>query len=702
VDQFGSPRFDAAWTVDNTSLGTIATNSAAKTGSFATLTALAAGTVTLTATVQGLSAHMPVTISSAASFPPGTILWSAPSVPGFSPQQIVQAVPTDLGPDVYAVQKSSDGTQSLVQALTADGQQMFQLTAPPLAPGGMSDALGNFVGIGTCDTVNPLSIITVSVFGGEGPRPFPSLAGGACPAGVPKLAARQDGAVVVTGPLQLSPALMILDQNTGNQFPAPLIPPSTFTGKVFGQDPQAVSCDCFTRVGQPMVDSDGSAYVEYNVREVTSNVTTSAVLSLLKIAPDGTAASVTQLTSSSSGNDGEIWPGVIIPDGQGGVLATWIVGPSSFSGVQGPNPYQAAHVTPDGGLTPYVLPMAPTQVLNNNAIPIDLSLVLGENGIAFVSYPTGTNVVSFNLNSGAIIWNSQAPSQSALSMIASTAGNGLVAKTSAQGIDTVTRLDSTGALTQDAWSGSSVGFLLGDMWLGSTSPNGPISAIFAASFDWAFSVWPQSTSNGTNQAKKKIKVLVSTVAGAGVSTQYIQDKVNTGINAWQTKAGILFDWDQTVQQPLLLGCDPNNPPPGNTCVSGGSFDITNDTLLSQMNEVLRRLWPPPSRVVKLLFVNQLGPNNENVGYTPPEYKNAEGITNLSLFQNNSSNSVMVAHELGHVLGLTHVNNPINLMCGSTGNPWKDAVTYCWSTITKLLSDDQINQARKSAALLVEP
>jgi hypothetical protein len=186
-------------------------------------------------------------------------------------------------------------------------------------------------------------------------------------------------------------------------------------------------------------DSDGSTYVEYNVRQATDNITTSAVLSLLKIAPDGTASSVTQLTSSSSGNDGEIWPGTIIPDGQGGVLATWIVGPSSGSGVQGPNPYRAAHLTPgstgffDGGtIAPYILPMAPTTVLTNNAIPIDLSLVLGENGVAFVTYPNGANVVSFNLNSGAVNWNYQ-PTNSA-SIVRATAGGGLVINDSVQGI----------------------------------------------------------------------------------------------------------------------------------------------------------------------------------------------------------------------------------------------------------------------------
>jgi hypothetical protein len=320
-------------------------------------------------------------------------------------------------------------------------------------------------------------------------RPDASLTGGGCPAGAPKLAARQDGALVVTGPLQVSPALMIVDQNTGNQFPAPAIPPSTFTNS-FGQ---STSCDCFTRVGQPMVDSDGSTYVEYNARQGVSNVTTSAILALMKIAPDGTT-SATQLTSSSSGNDGEMWPGVIIPDGQGGVLATWIVGPSSGSNVQGPNPYRAAHVTPgstgffDGGnIATYVLPMAPTTVLTNNAIPIDLSLVLGENGVAFVTYPNGTNVASFNLNTGAVNWNYQ--NTQGIRSVSYTNGGGL---TVIDGQSNQIAVDSTGnagasvalsslSIIQSTWTGA---------WQAAIpASNSGLAGIAASAMDWGHSFW---------------------------------------------------------------------------------------------------------------------------------------------------------------------------------------------------------------------
>jgi hypothetical protein len=123
--------------------------------------------------------------------------------------------------------------------------------------------------------------------------------------------------------------------------------------------------------------------------------------------------------------------------------------------------------------------------------------------------------------------------------------------------------------------------------------------------------------------------------------------------------------------------------------------------LTQLNEVMRRLGPPPPTGVKLLFVNQLGPGNAVDGYSPPEFTSANGVKHLSLFMNNSSVSPVVAHELGHILGLWHVNNPINLMCGNTGDPWLDYVP-CWSTITRLLTDDQINTALKTAGSLVEP
>jgi hypothetical protein len=123
----------------------------------------------------------------------------------------------------------------------------------------------------------------------------------------------------------------------------------------------------------------------------------------------------------SASNNANLFPGNIIPDGQGGVLATWTV--DVPFGPPGPHLYQAAHVS-SGGINTYDLPMAPTQLLTgSDGLPINPTLVLGENGTAFVTYPTGTNVASFNLNAGAANWNYQ-PSHGVSSIIYAN-GDGL-------------------------------------------------------------------------------------------------------------------------------------------------------------------------------------------------------------------------------------------------------------------------------------
>src|SRR6202035_724924 len=72
---------------------------------------------------------------------------------------------------------------------------------------------------------------------------------GACPLGMPKIAIRQDGAVVIANPLQVTPALVVLDGETGSILSQPTIPPSTIG---FSSN----NCDCFTPMGQPIVDPD--------------------------------------------------------------------------------------------------------------------------------------------------------------------------------------------------------------------------------------------------------------------------------------------------------------------------------------------------------------------------------------------------------------------------------------------------------------
>jgi hypothetical protein len=409
---------------------------------------------------------------------------------------VVQAA--DFGPDLYSIQKSSDGTQRLIQAFTADGQLLWQQTVlGPLTDNSVPDAFGGLLTTAVCDPANPSGV--AAAINDEDGLTGASLWSiqlasgvGVCPSGVPKMAIRQDGAVVIAGPLQTANPLLVVDGQSGSVLLAPAIPPST----LINSSGQSSSCDCFTPVGQPMVDSDGSTYVEYEVRQLDSRGATSAssILWLLKIAPDGTT-STTQLSASNNAN---LFPGNIIPDGQGGVLATWTV--DVPFGPPGPHLYQAADVFPGGGLNHYDLPMAPMQLMvdTNTGLPINPPLVLGENGTAFVSY--GTNVTSFDLNSGAVNWNYQAAAQTAVSLVSYANGNGLAGKITNNGQDTILRFDFTGATTTDTWSATNLDHFLGDAFVGSLPASFALGYFRAQQVDPTPSLFPAPMQKGSNRA----------------------------------------------------------------------------------------------------------------------------------------------------------------------------------------------------------
>ena len=54
----------------------------------------------------------------------GTILWSAPDIPGCKSRKISQAVPSADGPDLYVEEDCPEGT--LVRAFTSDGREMWR------------------------------------------------------------------------------------------------------------------------------------------------------------------------------------------------------------------------------------------------------------------------------------------------------------------------------------------------------------------------------------------------------------------------------------------------------------------------------------------------------------------------------------------------------------------------------------------------
>ncbi|HKT48102.1 MAG TPA: IPT/TIG domain-containing protein, partial [Candidatus Acidoferrales bacterium] len=321
VDERGKPSPIATWSVDNQGLASLTSDAST------TLTALAAGTVNLTATVEGVSMQIPVTISGAASFAPGSVLWSAPPASGYTPQGLFQAVPTDTGPSLYSVQAASGAIQTLVQAFTSDGQQLWQ-TALNSGYAGLSvpDGFGGMIVSTACDGPNsiPLTLNDINSQGGSNwSAQITSSTPGVCPPATPKIAIGQDGAVVVANVTQVSPPLAILDGQSGAALSLPAIPASTFINS-FGEP---TTCDCLSILGQPIVDSDGSTYVEYEVRTVQfwstgASTTNSSALYLLKLAPDYTTATTLQLTSATLA---DVFPSTIIPDGNGGVLATWTV-----------------------------------------------------------------------------------------------------------------------------------------------------------------------------------------------------------------------------------------------------------------------------------------------------------------------------------------------------------------------------------------
>jgi plastocyanin len=89
-----------------------------------TITAKQLGTVTVRARIGSQYAEASVKVAEMDKIPPGTILWSIPPIPGYHGKQIVQAVPTATGPDLYSIEENASG-QSLIRALTSDGRQLW-------------------------------------------------------------------------------------------------------------------------------------------------------------------------------------------------------------------------------------------------------------------------------------------------------------------------------------------------------------------------------------------------------------------------------------------------------------------------------------------------------------------------------------------------------------------------------------------------
>jgi hypothetical protein len=511
VDELGRPRTDATWTISDTTLATISTDSSPL------LTAVAIGQVTLTANVQGTSAQAQVNILSGSALALGTVSWS---VPGVVCEYIVQAVPTDQGtPDFYCF------NGGFVIAYSSDGRQMWQnstfsglSSAKPI-----SDAFGGLAFFVTAP--DHLSTPLTDLDGRTGQLKWqnPSLSSDS-------IAVGQDGTFYgVCNITDCSDFEIVgIDGQTGTQrihIPLPLAP--SVPGPSFSN----------TYIGPLAVDVDGSLVFEHQIHVVDNGGAShlNATISLYRVQPDGTVS--TQFLTSYDMDIACSWgcpipsPSRAVPDGQGGLVTLW--NPAAASTTVNRNT-MGAHVT-SSGASPYELPVQGVQ---------DDGIVLGENGTAFVTgtvYPPfGSNAppllttVSYDVNSGQVAWTNQSyqsSSQFTLNFLGVTPGNGVVVKTTdSNGADTLTGLDPSGNSTSSATTGTGTSYSWKGQW--NAIANGALSGLALPSIPltWA-SAWaePGGNSSGTGQAVIRHSIgLFWCGTGYGQQGSCTQDPFNVG------------------------------------------------------------------------------------------------------------------------------------------------------------------------------
>jgi hypothetical protein len=105
---------EAEWTIDDPGIATL------NDKGVPTITTRQPGKATLRARVGNRAAEASITVLDGDSMPNGTIKWSVPNYPGYTSKQIVQAVPTARGPDLYTVEEN-DRHESLIRAWTSEG-----------------------------------------------------------------------------------------------------------------------------------------------------------------------------------------------------------------------------------------------------------------------------------------------------------------------------------------------------------------------------------------------------------------------------------------------------------------------------------------------------------------------------------------------------------------------------------------------------
>lgn len=503
VDETGKLRPDAVW---STSDSTIAKLGVDELDGMTSVTGVAAGTATLTATVQGVSSQIKVNVFAGTALPAGTVSWSVTPDSGNVVLGMVQAVPSANSPDFFSLEFGRGG--AVVRALTGDGQQLW--TAPvgnPRIPSFLKAIPDNHGGI-IIDDRSGESIINLD--GQTGAqlwqyKPKSTDTGR-------EIAVGLDGKIYFRE-AQFDPNLRIsdwslvgLDGDTGSPVANYTVPNSTLTEMNLCSGGSSTGPNIFSTssISNPAVASDGTIFASTLVfNEVRGGgcsggdptLNPGGTMSLVTMQADGSSNPASFQTFSSPLADGTS-PSLslfdVIPDGEGGAFASW--GMTNFR-----NRKTETHI---GGVSANGTRdiIVPFDILN------DVSMALGEQGALFVT--NGIQIAALDQQGGnRWLWNSSPDAQNAVEIIAATAGGGLVAS---DGSGRVVRFDAGGSPTLDTWDlnadGTAINFqnfgywTLGH-WYGVTS--GLIQKVFGQSFDLALSEYPftQGSRQGNRHAQ---------------------------------------------------------------------------------------------------------------------------------------------------------------------------------------------------------
>jgi|SRR5579872_2359535 hypothetical protein len=120
VGKDGRIRHNVRWEISPSYAAAVTLN-----GEEVTVTAReAAPSVMLTASAEGDSADAAIEIRGKGDMTPGTTLWSVAPTPGCKATQMIQAVPSANGPDLYVQETCPEGT--MLRALTSDGRELWR------------------------------------------------------------------------------------------------------------------------------------------------------------------------------------------------------------------------------------------------------------------------------------------------------------------------------------------------------------------------------------------------------------------------------------------------------------------------------------------------------------------------------------------------------------------------------------------------